>query len=133
MKLEIICEIIPNPGRIKIYTSGCPKNQNRCWYRIGSPPPVGSKNVVLKFRSVKSIVIAPASTGRERRRRTVVIKTDHTNRFSRSQIIPGARILMTVVMKFTAPKIEEIPARCKEKIARSTPPPAWAIGPLRGG
>jgi len=31
---------------------------------------------------------------------------------------------MTVVMKFTAPKIEEIPARCKEKIARSTPPPA---------
>lgn len=24
-------EIIPNPGRIRIYTSGCPKNQNKCW------------------------------------------------------------------------------------------------------
>jgi hypothetical protein len=22
--------IIPNPGIIKIYTSGCPKNQNKC-------------------------------------------------------------------------------------------------------
>lgn len=75
-----MCEIIPNPGRIKIYTSGWPKNQNRCWYRIGSPPPAGSKNDVLRFRSVRSIVIAPASTGRDRRRRIVVIFTDQTNR-----------------------------------------------------
>jgi hypothetical protein len=29
-----------------------------------------------------------------------------------------------VVMKFTAPKIEEIPARCKEKILKSTEAPA---------
>ena len=35
-----------------------------CWYKIGSPPPEGSKNVVPKFLSVRSIVIAPASTGR---------------------------------------------------------------------
>ena len=34
-----ICEIKPNPGKIKIYTSGWPKNQKRCWYKIGSPPP----------------------------------------------------------------------------------------------
>jgi hypothetical protein len=27
---QMICEIIPNPGKIKMYTSGCPKNQNRC-------------------------------------------------------------------------------------------------------
>jgi hypothetical protein len=25
-----ICEINPKPGRIKIYTSGWPKNQNKC-------------------------------------------------------------------------------------------------------
>jgi hypothetical protein len=31
--------------------------------RIGSPPPAGSKKVVLKFRSVNSMVIAPANTG----------------------------------------------------------------------
>lgn len=27
---EIMCEIIPKAGKIKIYTSGWPKNQNRC-------------------------------------------------------------------------------------------------------
>lgn len=77
-------EIAPNPGIIKMYTSGWPKNQNRCWYRIGSPPPAGSKNEVLRFRSVKSIVIAPARTGRESRSRTTVMLTAQTNRGIRS-------------------------------------------------
>lgn len=75
-----MCEMIPKPGRIRIYTSGWPKNQNRCWYKIGSPPPAGSKNVVFRFRSVRSIVMPAASTGRERRRSTAVIRTDHTNK-----------------------------------------------------
>jgi hypothetical protein len=38
-------------------TSGCPKNQKRCWNNIGSPPPAASKKDVLKFLSVKTIVI----------------------------------------------------------------------------
>lgn len=75
-----MCEIKPNPGRIRIYTSGCPKNQNRCWNRTGSPPPDGSKKDVFRFRSVSSIVIAPARTGSDRSRRIVVIFTDQTNR-----------------------------------------------------
>ena len=75
-----MCEIIPKPGRMRMYTSGWPKNQNRCWYRIGSPPPAGSKKVVFRFRSVRSIVMPAARTGRESKRRTAVIKTDHTNR-----------------------------------------------------
>lgn len=70
---------MPKPGRMRIYTSGCPKNQNKCWYRIGSPPPEGSKNVVFKFRSVRSIVIPAARTGRDNRSRTAVTKTAHTN------------------------------------------------------
>jgi hypothetical protein len=73
-------EIIPNPGRIRIYTSGCPKNQNKCWYKIGSPPPAGSKKEVFRLRSVRSMVIAPAKTGRESSRRIAVKKTDQTNR-----------------------------------------------------
>lgn len=113
-------EIIPNPGRIRMYTSGWPKNQNRCWYKIGSPPPAGSKKVVFKFRSVRSIVIAPARTGKERRRSKAVIPTDHTKRGIRSRDILAARILIIVVMKLIAPRIEEAPARCKEKIERST-------------
>jgi hypothetical protein len=36
-------------------------------------------------------------------------------------------------MKFTAPKIDEAPARCKEKMARSTEGPAWAKFLARGG
>lgn len=100
---------------------------------MGSPPPAGSKNDVLRFRSVKSIVIAPAKTGRERRRRRAVITTAQTNKGIRSNVIPLDRILITVVMKFTAPKIEEIPARWREKIAKSTDDPAWAIPAERGG
>jgi len=91
---------------------------------MGSPPPAGSKKEVLKFRSVRSIVIAPAKTGRERRRRTAVILTDQTNKESRSNCIPYHRMLTIVVIKLIAPKIEDTPARCKEKIAKSTEPPA---------
>lgn len=108
---EIMWEIIPNPGRIKIYTSGCPKNQNKCWYKMGSPPPAGSKNEVFRFRSVKSIVIAPANTGRERRRRMAVMNTDQTNNGVRSHVIPGLRMLIMVVIKLIAPKIDDTPAR----------------------
>ena len=106
-----MCEIAPNPGIIKMYTSGCPKNQNKCWYRIGSPPPAGSKNDVFRFRSVNSIVIAPASTGSESSNRITVIVTAHTNKGIRSSVNPCHRMLITVVIKFTAPKIEEAPAK----------------------
>ena len=75
---------------------------------MGSPPPAGSKKAVLKFRSVRSIVIAPAKTGNERRRRTAVIFTDQTNSGRRSNSIARQRILITVVMKLIAPKIEEM-------------------------
>jgi hypothetical protein len=104
-------EIIPNPGKIKMYTSGCPKNQNKCWYRIGSPPPAGSKKDVLKFRSVNNIVIAPAKTGKDNSRRRAVMNTDQTNSGIRSNDMNGDRMLIIVVMKLIAPRIEEIPAR----------------------
>jgi hypothetical protein len=41
-------------------------------------------------------------------------------------------MLIVVEMKFAAPRIDETPARCNEKIAKSTDAPAWAI-PLAGG
>ena len=125
-------EINPNPGKIKIYTSGCPKNQNRCWYKIGSPPPEGSKKEVFKFRSVNNIVIAPAKTGNESNNKKAVIKTAHTNKGSRSIYIPAERILKIVLIKLTAPKIELAPAKCKEKIVKSTQDPECAI-PLDNG
>lgn len=104
-------EIMPNPGKIKIYTSGCPKNQNRCWNRIGSPPPQGSKNEVFRFRSVRSIVIAAANTGRANRSIIAVIMTDQTNNGMLNIGIEAGFILTHVVIKLIAPRIDEAPAR----------------------
>lgn len=36
-------------------------------------------------------------------------------------------------MKFTAPKIEDTPAKWREKIVKSTEAPAWAVPDERGG
>ena len=79
------------------------------------------------------MVIAPARTGSERSKSTTVIVTAQTNNGIRSSVNPCHRILMTVVMKFTAPKIDDAPAKCKEKIAKSTDGPAWAMFLARGG
>ena len=127
------CETIPNPGKIKIYTSGCPKNQNKCWYNTGSPPPAGSKNEVLKFRSVNNIVIAPAKTGNDNNNKTAVILTAQQNNGNRCMVLPGARMFIMVVIKFTAPKIDETPAKCNEKIAKSTDGPLCASTEANGG
>jgi hypothetical protein len=88
---------------------------------------------VFKFRSVNNIVIAPARTGSDRSNRTTVITTAQTNNGIRSIFNPCHRILITVVMKFTAPKIDDAPAKCSEKIARSTDGPAWAMFLANGG
>lgn len=42
-------------------------------------------------------------------------------------------MLIIVVIKLIAPRIEEIPARCREKIAKSTDAPAWARLLASGG
>ena len=34
----MIIEIIPVAGTKRMYTSGWPQNQNRCWYRSTLPP-----------------------------------------------------------------------------------------------
>jgi len=76
------------------------------------------------LRSSKSIVIPPAKTGKESKSKTAVMKTAQTNKERLSPLIPSLRKFIIVVIKFTAPKIEEIPAKCKEKIAISTDEPA---------
>lgn len=68
--------------------------------------------------------MAPASTGRDRRRRITVRNTAHVNRGIRSSRSPLVRMFIIVEMKFTAPRIDDAPARWREKIARSTDGPA---------
>lgn len=67
--------------------------------------------MVFKLRSVNSIVIPAARTGRDKRSNTAVIITDQTNRGVWYCDIAGGFILIIVVIKLMAPKIEEMPAR----------------------
>lgn len=74
-----------------------------------------------------------ARTGRDKSRRTAVIKTDQTNKGVWYCVVEEGFILIIVVMKLIAPRIDDTPARWREKIARSTDGPAWARFPARGG
>jgi len=89
--------------------------------------------VVLKFRSVNNIVIAPAKTGKDNNSKMAVISTDHTNKGIESKVSEEERIFIIVVIKLMAPKIEEIPAKCNLKIAKSTANPEWNKFPAKGG
>jgi len=78
-------------------------------------------------------VIAPAKTGKDSNNKIAVIKTDHTNKGIESRVIEEDRIFIIVVMKLMAPRIEEIPAKWRLKIAKSTAKPAWNKFPAKGG
>jgi len=67
--------------------------------------------------------MAPANTGRDSNRRIAVINTDQAKRGIRSRSMSNTRRLPNVLIKFTAPKMELTPAKCREKIAKSTDPP----------
>jgi hypothetical protein len=88
---------------------------------------------VFKFRSVKSIVIAAANTGKDSSSKIAVIKTAHGNKGIRSKFILKQRKFAKVLMKFTAPSKEEIPAKWSEKMVKSTLTPECPKVPLRGG
>jgi hypothetical protein len=75
------------------------------------------------LRSVSNIVIPPAKTGKESNNNTAVITTDQANKGIYKICIPGVRIFKIVVIKLIEPKIDENPARCKLKIAKSTETP----------
>lgn len=85
------------------------------------------------MRSVNNIVIPAARTGRDRSRRTAVIRTDQTKRGVWYWVMAGGFILIIVVIKLMAPKMEETPARWSEKIVRSTEAPGCDIFPAKGG
>jgi hypothetical protein len=77
----------------------------------------------LKFLSNRTIVIPPANTGRESNNNTAVTNIAQPNKGTLCNTCPGIRIFIIVVMKFIAPNMDEIPAKCNENMARSTDPP----------
>jgi hypothetical protein len=88
---------------------------------------------VLKFLSVNNIVIAPASTGNDNNNKIAVINTAQTYKGNLCINIPGLRIFTIVTIKLIAPNIEDAPAICKLKIAKSTEGPECACPPDKGG
>lgn len=99
-------------------TSGCPNNQKRCWKSNKSPPEAGSKKEVLKFLSRNNKEIATAKIGKVNNNKKAVTRIVQGNK----EIENKGRIdkFRIVVIKFIAPKREEIPAKCKDKILKST-------------
>jgi hypothetical protein len=86
------------------------------------------------LRSVKSIVIAPAKTGSLTINRTAVIATLQRKRGRRDKLKRDLmRETKIVVRKLILPRMEEIPARWRLKIARSTEIPLWNFESDRGG
>jgi len=66
---------------------------------------------VFKFRSVNSIVIAAANTGRDASNKNIVTRTDQTNNGIWWALNALCRILYAVTMKLILPKIDLTPAR----------------------
>jgi hypothetical protein len=91
---------------------------------MGLPPPLGSKKEEPKLRSNNNIVMPPANTGKLKTNKNLVTIIAQTNKFKNSKlktylILPFKH----VVIKLIPPKIEDTPATCNLKIAKSTEPP----------
>src|SRR5438034_6484959 len=107
------CEHSPIAGKIAMYTSGCPKNQNKCCHKSGEPPlcPVrtpftvtsGTKKLVPRLRSISSRIPADSSTPKASNPRIAVTNHAQHVRGMRIRVIPFARMSRVVVMKFSAP------------------------------
>jgi hypothetical protein len=80
-----------------------------------------------------NIVIAPARTGSDNNSSRAVMAIDHTNSGIRSGFLLFGFILIVVAMKFTAPKIDDSPVKCSEKMAKSTDATVSAIPLAKGG
>ena len=123
----------PKNGKAMMYTSGWPKNQNRCWNSSGDPPAAGSKKWVPKRRSASSMISAPLRTGNATRIMKLVRNRFHVRIGMRNRVIPGARSMVMVVITLTAPSVPDVPVRMIETIHRSAPRPGEPLGPDSGG
>src|ERR1700694_1396478 len=60
--VESRCDVTPIPGRIAMYTSGWPKNQNKCCHKSGEPPECGCKrSLTTSPEGIKKLVPAVRS------------------------------------------------------------------------
>jgi hypothetical protein len=75
----------------------------------------------------------PAKTGNDKRSKNEVTRTDHINKGILNKVKPSGRIFKIVTIILIAPNIEDAPARCILKIAKSTEGPECPFNELNGG
>ena len=105
-----------------MYTSGWPKNQNRCCHNI-APPFAGSKICEPNNRSDSKAKNAAASGGNAINTKIEVNKTFQLNIDILNIVIPGARIVNIVVIKLTPPRIVPKPPIASPTNHKSAPIP----------
>ena len=82
-----------------MYTSGCPKIQNRCCQSSELPPTSGSKNLKSKLRLSSSRRLPTTSVVKAKMIMNAVTSIAQANSGRRDSVIPGARnlrMLMTI-------------------------------------
>ncbi len=98
---------MPKAGSATMYTSGWPKNQNRCWNSSGLPPlwpgfsPIeliaGMKKLVPSVPSSVIMTAETSSAGKASRPRIVAMKMPQTDSGMRISVMPLQRACSTVV------------------------------------
>ncbi len=122
---------MPKNGSAMMYTSGWPKNQNRCCQSI-APPLAGSKTRAPNLRSASSTSRAAASTGKANSTRMLVKRMFQTKIDIRNIVMPGARRQTMVVMKLTEPRMVPKPENASPMIHMSPPTPGLCWTPDSG-
>jgi len=79
------------------------------------------------------MVIPPANTGNDNNNKIAVKYTAQTNKGNLFIDCPPCRKFIIVVIKLIAPPIEDAPAKCKLKIAKSTDGPVCVFTEANGG
>ena len=115
-----------------MYTSGCPKIQNRFSQRSGSAPALVLKKSALNNRSNINRNWAHVSTGMANNSRNWVTRPIQVNTGIFISVMPGARMLSTVVMRLIAPVSEAMPVMIKPMFQKSMPWVGEKMMPLFG-
>src|ERR1700674_674172 len=127
-------ETIPIAGTIAMYTSGCPKNQNKCCQRSGEPPecgcnrslatiPEGTKKLVPAVRSRIRSMHAGRSTANASKAIEDVINHAQVQIGMRIRVMPLARRSRVVAMKLSAPRSDPMQKMAIEIAHRFIPQP----------
>ena len=112
---------MPKLGKMRMYTSGCPKIQNRCCQSNGSAPWLTSKNVAPNSRWNISRNSATVITGMANSNRVWVTSDIQVNVGIFINFMPGARMFKMVTIRLIAPVSEAMPVICRPSDQKSTP------------